>query len=226
MPSRSRPKNAVQLYESFRETCTSDTKLVIIVDSDDPELNLYYSLLNGVGQVVAVEPGRRGMVAALQAGFDNFKSHLGYAVGFMGDDHRPRTVGWDTSYLETLRELGSGFVYGNDLFQFENIPTQVAMTTDIPLKLGYMCPPEFDHLCVDVVWKDWGIAINKLTYLKDVVVEHVHYLPGKSKFDKTYAVANNPAMAAHDSVAYQQYMASGRYEADVNKLKELVNDRD
>jgi hypothetical protein len=183
----------------------------MIVDSDDPTLPIYYTLLNGIGQVVVVEPGRRGMVAALQAGFEVFKGQLGFAVGFMGDDHRPRTVGWDTNYLNTLRELRTGLVYGNDLFQFENIPTQVAMTTDIPEKLGYLCPPEFDHLCVDVVWKDWGQAIERLRYLKDTVVEHVHYLPGKSSFDKTYAV-----------VAYQNYNHSGRFEADVAKLKELV----
>ena len=169
-----------------------------------------------------VEPGRRGMVAALQHGYEAFESHLGYAVGFMGDDHRPRTRGWDTAYLEALRSLGTGFVYGNDLFQREAIATQVAMTSDIPKALGYMCPPSFDHLCVDVVWNDWGNAIQKIVYLDEVVVEHVHYLAGKSAFDKTYAVANNPQMAAHDSAAYRNYHDSGLFDADVEKLRGLL----
>lgn len=162
------------------------------------------------------------MVAALQSGFETYKDHLGYAVGFMGDDHRPRTVGWDQNYLDALHELSTGFVYGNDLFQFERIPTQIAMSSDIPLALGYLCPPEFDHLCVDVVWKDWGDAIDRIIYLKDTVVEHVHYLAGKSSMDKTYAVANNPEMAAHDSQAYRAYIDDGNFQRDVNKLKKLL----
>lgn len=195
---------------------------MIICDNDDPKLSTYYSLLAGYGQVVAVEPGRRGMVAALQSGYESFRNNLGFAVGFMGDDHRPRTRGWDSVYLETLRELGTGFVYGNDLFQRQNIPTQVAMTSDIPATLGYMSPPELDHLCVDVVWKDWGIAIDKLVYLDEVVVEHVHYLAGKSKMDKTYALVNSRQMGDHDSRAYRQYNDSGRFAADVVKLKALL----
>lgn len=223
MPSRGRPKNAVQLYEAFRETCTADTKLVIIVDDNDPTLGVYYTLLHGIGQVLAVAPGRTGMVAALQSGYELYKSELGYAVGFMGDDHRPRTPGWDTNYLQALRDMGTGFVYGNDLFQFEAIPTQVAMSCDIPAALGYMCPPEFDHLCVDVVWKDWGKAIDRIKYLPDTIVEHVHYLAGKSKHDKTYATVNNAIIANHDAAAYQQYRNSRRFKDDVNKLLELMD---
>lgn len=222
VPSRQRPKNAVQLYEAFRETCTADTKLVILVDADDPTLSVYYSLLNGVGQVVAVEPGRTGMVAALQQGYDFFKDHLGFAVGFMGDDHRPRTVGWDSRYLATLRELGTGFVYGDDLFQHEAIATQVAMTSDIPAALGYMCPPGFDHLCVDVVWNDWGRELNKIVYLSDVVVEHVHYLAGKSKHDITYGNVNNATVANHDAAEYRRYHDSGDFSHDLDKLKALL----
>lgn len=222
VPSRMRPKNAVQLYEAFKETCTSDTKLVIVVDSDDPTLSVYYTLLNGIGQVQVAEPSRRGMVGALQCGFDSFKDHLGFAVGFMGDDHRPRTVGWDTLYLEALRELGTGFVYGDDLFQHEAIATQVAMTTDIPNALGYMCPPGFDHLCVDVVWNDWGTAIDKIRYLPDVIIEHVHYLAGKSKQDQTYAEVNSPQMGDHDNAEYRRYHDSGEFQDDVDKLKALL----
>lgn len=195
---------------------------MIIVDSDDPTLSTYYSLLNGVGQVQVVERGNPGMVAALQGGLDAFKPHLGFAVGFLGDDHRPRTTGWDSRYLETLRDLGTGFVYSDDLYQGQAIATQVAMTTDIPKALGYMCPPGFHHLCVDVVWQDWGNAIDKLVYLDDVIIEHMHYLAGKSSFDKGYAVANSPQMANHDNAYYREYHDTGLFDKDVEKLRELL----
>lgn len=197
---------------------------MIICDADDPSLSVYYTLLNGVGQVTVVEPARRGMVGALQAGYDSHKNHLGFAIGFMGDDHRPRTPGWDTAYLETLREMGTGFVYGDDTFQHAAIPTQIAMTSDIPATLGYMCPPEFDHLCVDVVWKDWGDALGRIVYREDVVVEHMHYLNGKAPHDAQYAAVNNAEVAGHDSVAYQEYRGGARFKSDIRKLKKLVKD--
>ncbi len=223
-PSRGRPKNAVKMYEAFRNTCTSDTKLVILVDEDDPTLSMYYKLLTGIGQVNVVKPEKRGMVAALQYGYDNYKSYLGFAVGFMGDDHLPRTVGWDTEYLNTLKELKTGLVYGDDLYQGEAIATQIAMTSDIPDALGYMCPPGFDHLCVDVVWKDWGQAIDKIKYLPGVVVEHMHYLAGKSKKDVGYAAVNNKTVADHDNGYYREYRDNGLFDKDVEKLKKLFVD--
>lgn len=191
------------------------------MDSDDPTLSQYYTLLNGFGQVLVVDPDRRGMVAALQRGWESYRDNVGYAIGFMGDDHRPRTVGWDDLYIKALRKLGSGFVYGNDLFQYEAIPTQIAMTRDIPDTLGYLCPPEFDHLCVDVVWKDWGDAIGKIEYQPDTVVEHMHYLAAKSPFDQGYANVNNATVANHDAAAYQEYK-TGRFGTDVEKLFDLI----
>jgi hypothetical protein len=210
------------MYESFRETCELDTKLVILVDKDDPTLSTYYTLLNGIGQVVVVEPARRGMVSALQHGLDSYKNYLEFAVGFMGDDHRPRTLGWDRKYVDALKAMGTGFVYGNDLFQGEAIPTQVAMTVDVVNTLGYMCPLGFKHLCVDVVWKDWGRAIDRIRYLDDVIVEHMHYLAGKSRHDEGYASVNNSEVANWDSAEYRRYNDSGEFEADVDKLKVLV----
>lgn len=222
VPSHGRPKNAVQLYESFRETCQLDTKLVIVVDEDDLTLPIYWKMLNGFGQVVTVPKGRRGMVDALQAAYVLLQDQLGFSVGFMGDDHRPRTPGWDAAYVASLRELGTGITYGDDLFQHAAMCTQVAMTSDIPKALGYMTPLGFQHLCVDVVWRDWGIALDRLRYLPDVVVEHMHPLAGKSKNDAGYAAVNNHEIANHDNAYYREYHDSERFDRDVEKLKELL----
>jgi len=139
----------------------------------------------------------------------------------MGDDHRARTRGWDNDYLEALETLGTGFVYGNDLFQYEAIPTQVAMTTNIPRALGYMVPPGFQHLCVDVVWKDWGMALNRLTYLPETVVEHMHPLAGKGKDDVNYKEVNSHLVANADIAEYARYNDSGEFGGDVARLKAL-----
>lgn len=163
------------------------------------------------------------MVDALQAAYLQVKESLGFAVGFMGDDHRPKTIGWDSSYVAALEELRTGFVYGDDLLQHDAFPTQVAMTSDIPNALGYMTPLEFQHLCVDLIWRDWGIAIDRLRYLPDVVVEHLHPLSGKVQTDAGYDAVNSSAVANHDSAVYRDYHESGRFDSDVDKLRQLLH---
>lgn len=215
-----RPKSAVRLYESFRETCRADTRLLIVCSENDSHLSRYYNLLNGFGEVLVVPQGRRGMCDALNHAVNQVD--LGFAVSFMGDDHRPRTVGWDEMYLQTLHDLGTGFVYGDDLLQGEAIPTQVGMTSDIPRALGYMVPGEFQHLWVDVVWKDWGAAIGRIVYRPDVIVEHLHPLAGKAQSDSNYNAVNSSAVALHDSQAYATYNDSGRFAADCDRLRALL----
>lgn len=211
----------MEFVDTFVATTTADTKVCVIIDSDDPQYVDYVNLLDGYKvEYYVAPPTNRGMVGALNAGFHdlNEENLLGFSVGFMGDDHRPRTVGWDTHYLEALREMNSGFVYGNDLFQGERMPTQVAMTTDIPKILEWMSPPSLDHLCVDLVWKDLGEGINRIKYLPDVIVEHMHPLAGKARMDKGYAAVNNNEVANHDSEAYRRYV-DHELEIDVNLLR-------
>lgn len=222
VPSYDRPRAARELARTFQDTCTADTKLVFVCNSDDSKLGQYFTMLNGIGRVLEVPSGRRGMCDSLHAAFSHLKDDLGFAVGFMGDDHRPRTIGWDAAYLNVLYNLGTGFVYGNDLLQGELIPTQVAMTSDIPQTLGYMVPREFQHLFVDNVWKDWGRGIGKLVYLDDVVVEHLHPLAGKAKSDKNYRAVNSGPVAHADGASYAAYHSSGRLNDDIARLKLLL----
>ena len=130
-----------------------------------------------------------------------------YAVAFMGDDHRPRTKGWDTDYLDALDDLGTGMVYGDDLFQGEKLPTQIAMTVDIVRAVGWMAPPALRHLYVDSSWLALGKAADCIRYLPDVVVEHVHpaHPDGpKQAWDEGYKRVNSQAMYRRDGFNFER----------------------
>lgn len=222
VPSKGRPNSVKALWVEFERTCTAKTQVVFVLDdmNDAP-----MSIKSRMDFKMMIAPsGRRGMCDALNFAFDQYRAHesLGFAVGFMGDDHRPRTHGWDETYLSALDELGTGFVYGDDLFQGEKIPTQVAMTTDIPLKLGWMTPPEFQHLYVDNYWKALGEGIGRLKYLPYVVVEHMHYLNGKAEKDGNYEAVNNVSVASLDAHAWKQYLRSGKMQKDIDSVRELL----
>jgi Methyltransferase domain len=210
VPSRGRPQAARELIAAFDATCTTNPILIFAVDADDPMVDEYRSTLAPTGMVdVGVNvTSSRSMVEALNVVTSVWAVDAN-ALGFMGDDHRPRTPGWDARYLEALRELGTGIVYGDDLLQGERLPTQCAMTADIVRALGYMAPPALRHMCVDNFWLDLGNSAGCIRYLPDVVVEHLHPLAGKAEVDAGYERVNAPGVIGADVAAYAAFQRDG-----------------
>lgn len=226
VPSRGRPKAVRDLYEAFRDTRqVGDTRLVFAVDRTDTTLARYRTAVTRTRDplvtVVAVDGGR--MVAALnEAAAVVVADPTVEAVGFLGDDHRPRIPGWDASYLGALRELGAGIVYGDDLVQHAFVPTQCAITADVVRAWGYMCPPTLWHMYVDTWWKIVGEAAGKLRYLPDVVVEHLHPIVGTAAQDAGYERVNAKPVYDHDEQAFHALNASGQTLLDADTLRRLA----
>jgi hypothetical protein len=224
IPTRGRPDSVPAILDCWRRTgATAD--LLFAVDDDDPMLAGY----------------REHMVALESAGNFRVDWHTGPRLrlcgtlnqvaadmapryrflAFMGDDHRPRSAGWDERFRICLSG-GPGVVYGNDLLMGEQMPTAVAMTSDIVQTLGYMAPPSLVHLCLDLVWLDWGKGMERITYLGDVVIEHMHPANGKAAMDQGYQECNSSEQATADATAYYAYRDEGGLEADLKKLRQLI----
>lgn len=221
VPSRGRPGALRELAEAFRDTCATETYLAFVVDENDstlPEYRRAAAEIRGLCSIIEA-PAPSSMVKSLNYAAAILAPQFP-AVAFMGDDHRPRTRGWDVHYLFALEELGTGIVYGDDGLQGENLPTQVAMTSDIVRELGWMAPPGLKHLYVDNVWKSLGIAAECLRYLPDVLVEHMHPFAGKAEVDDGYARVNAPEVAEHDKAEYVRWL-NVEASADVAKIRAL-----
>jgi hypothetical protein len=175
------------------------------VDRDDPELAGYQAAMHDtpgtMGTLIIGEPSRIGpilnRVVPEAAKRDD-------CVAFMGDDHRPRTTAWDTRYIKNLRQMGTGVVYGNDLIMGEQIPTQVAMTSNIVKATGKFVPDGMLHLWLDNAWKAIGQATN-LRYLPDVIVEHMHPIAGKAEWDASYEKNNADEVFDADRIRFQEW---------------------
>lgn len=229
VPSRGRPEAAQELADNFAESCTADTSLVFAIDYDDPRLPGYRGVVQVArGRVGEVTFDSRNMVDALNRAAAAVLSpdavEPPFAVGFLGDDHRPRTKGWDKLYLEALRELGTGMVYGDDLLQRQNLPTQIAMTSDIVRALGWMAPPDLVHLGVDNWWLELGRAAGCIRYLPDVVIEHMHPVAGKADWDDGHRRVNHPAMYQRDLATLARLRAL-ELPGAVAKVKALRGER-
>ena len=222
VPTRGRPESIKPIIRAWDQT-EARCYLLFAVDDDDERLADYEAVLAAVQRpgVVGYTVGPRRRLAGTLNEVVRLFSPGFKAVGFMGDDHRPRTPGWDSRFAVCLSG-GVGVVYGNDLLVGAKFPTAVMMTSDIPRTLGYMCPPGLVHLCLDLVWKDWGEGIGRITYLDDVVIEHLHPANGKAKMDAGYEEANSSERVATDSRAYLDYKENGALADDLVKLKGLL----
>lgn len=202
VPTRNRVENALELLDVFYKTSTEESSgLLFVVGTEDPRYDEYFQKIPSEHIMDFPE---RGLVKALNYAAPLYTKEY-EAIGFMGDDHRPRTPGWDSAYLNELRKLGSGYVYGNDLLMGERIPTQVAISSAIIDALGFFGPPGFTHLCVDLTWKDMGEGLHRIKYLDDVIIEHMHPAAGKAKDDSGYQHVNSSMMVKLDEQEYMRW---------------------
>jgi hypothetical protein len=212
VPSRGRPHNIADLVAAWDKTRTSDSHLWVIVDDDDAELDGYHRVAAESARPwwsLTVGPRRRlGPTLNDEA---LIASQFGH-VGFMGDDHRPRTIGWDAKIIATIEALPLAVVYGDDLVQRQNLATAVFMHADVVARLGWMVPPGQIHLYLDDFWMLLGNRLSTLTYLSDVVIEHCHPVAGTAPSDAGYVEVNAPEMYSHDQARFREFSTNGEFD--------------
>lgn len=223
VPSRGRPGNIRELLETWEAT-RQHANLWICVDNDDPHVDEYSKIKLPPWAATWVGPRKR-----LGPTLNDYTATYCEAlhggprqtdiIGFMGDDHRPRTPQWDRIIYETVINRGTGVYYGNDLLQGPALPTAVAMTGDIIGALGYMSPPGLIHLFLDNAWKDIGKA-TRLNYLPNVVIEHMHPVAKKAEWDAGYTEVNANQQYVTDGEAYRAWFAASDWR---DALLDLMN---
>ena len=219
VPSRGRPNNIRRLSEALLDT-NSLVDFYVGVDSDDPKLDEYRRWEECYGFDLVVSKDRKRFGSTLNDIAMDIKDNYLH-IGWMGDDHIPKTWMWDEHYRTKLNELGTGIVYGNDLVMGKSIATQLTMTSNILDELGYAVPPGFIHLYIDNYFMELGKAIDRLVYLPDVIVQHMHPCAGTAKEDQTYKEANSPENWSNDKKRFEQYVTD-ELPADVEKLRRLL----
>lgn len=213
VPSRGRPHNIARLVHAWEETDAAEVAaLVVALDDDDPELGGYLDNVApldapaGVGYIVGERLRLGGTLNALAPVFA--VDRLG--VGFMGDDHVPRSAGWAQGLTAELA-AGAAVVYGNDLIHGGALPTAVLIAGAVVRELGYFVPPGAVHLYLDNYWLELGRRLGRLSYRPDVIIEHLHPIAGKAPTDARYAEVNAPDVYAADEARFRRWLAE---EAD------------
>lgn len=214
VPSRSRPESVGRVVDAWETTgAFTDAVMHWVIDADDPGLSGYVNRLewardrNPGGVEWTVAPFWMSLVPKLNAAAVELACGDVEALGFAGDDHLPRTPGWAARYRDALRELGTGIVYCDDGYQGEGLPTQWVMTVDIVRELQAMVPADVEHLYCDNAVLDLGKAADCLTYLPDVLIEHMNPYARKGTLDAQYQRVNSRRQYTVDGRAYAAWRA-------------------
>ena len=201
----------------MKATCRGDTTLLVGTDTDDPDLGAYQEYAatqdHPLFQLVT-KPDLHGVVAWVNElavpCADGYRF-----TGVLGDDNVPRTEGWDAAIMDAL--AATPFAFGNDLYPRGpgSHPAHIFTRGEVVAALGYLGPPCLRHMFVDNCWLAWGQACG-ITYLHDVVIEHLHFTLGRSPHDATYQGAENAWDG--DKAAWDAYQTDG-LAADIEKIR-------
>jgi len=213
IPSRDRVSNVERAISAIKETAVM-SDIVIGLDDDNESI---YPRIDGAVYEVNERLRMNGTLNLLAIKYvSNYQT-----ITFMGDDHLPRTYGWDAKLYSFIEKRGYGVAYGNDLLAKKDLPTAVMMSSNIISTLGFMSPPEQIHMFLDNFWKAVGERLEAIAYFEDVIIEHMHAYVGKSELDEMYLSVNNPEVGSHDGKKYGEYINT-KFENDVAKLKKAL----
>ena len=217
IPSRERPHKIKSLHEQWFQL-TNDkihTDCHIVLDSDNE--NTYERLPGFIYHIVDTN-GKRGVVIPLNIVANRIVDQYKY-IGFIGDDHIPRTNDWNLKMYNKLEENGKfAMVYGNDLYQQEKLCTHIIMDAEYIKQLKYFSHPLFSHLYCDTLWMYMGKRKNNIHYLPDVIIEHLHFTVQKSAVDNMYRVNNSSSQISSSKKTYEQLINSEQYVRSIDDL--------
>jgi len=212
VPTRGRPENLRSLMQAFKDTLdpAKDAKLITCIDLDDPELENYKKVWieNNGDSLGVLEVGERLRLGGTLNHYAPKYAEKYEVIGFMGDDHRPRTKHWDLWINGYHSENKLAVTYGNDLLQGSRLATAVFLDSRIIKTLGYMIFPGGVHLFLDNFWMSLGQGLGTLRYFNDIIIEHMHPVIGKAVMDDRYVEVNSPAVWSHDEALYLDYMSN------------------
>lgn len=175
-PSRGRPDRFREMVDAINDTAYGHIRVYLATDDDDP----MYPIIPGVRSV----RGPRDSLVGWTNDLAGWAIHDGADVlASFGDDHRPRTMGWDVDVAAAFEAMGSGLVYTADGLQDERLPTAPFWSADIIGRLGWFFPPTLEHLYADNYWLRLANDLGRRTYLPEVLIEHLHPSTGKAPED-------------------------------------------
>lgn len=215
-PSHVRPTEATAVDASFRKTKTTDAELQFLVWENDAFISKYPENTVGCPEQAMTDRCNGYLDAILDYQY----------VGWVADDNRFETAGWDERVIAALQ--GNPIVFCNDRVSPGSKPSHVFMDTRIVKALGWIHHPGLIGTFGDDVWANLGVGpidVSRplfgdvqhgersgglgITYLGDVQVPHY------------YVERDNSVSFRKDIEVYQKWLRHDA-EDDIAKCKRAL----
>ena len=221
VPSRGRPELCLEMVQSFLETKSKDTRMIIYLNDDDPLVRRYAV---PVHPDVIVEIGPKKYIAQV------YNSHcVGAKEDYfanLNDDHLFITPQWDEKLMSLCEEKGNGWGIAcaedhlTDWNQHHN-PSGCVISGKMTQVLGFIAAPGLRHIGIDVIQARVCDAIGCLFRDPNIIIEHRHWLNGMRPMDNNYRWVYSDDEQGHGDRAVRDYMY-GQFNSDIKKLKEAI----
>jgi len=230
-PTRERLENQKRLIESIVKTTSNDKNITLYfgVDDNDPikketiELSSHYSFIKIIeihnnGEFLGL--GKLWNLMAKEASEEIF--------AMIGDDMVFETIGWDEKVLDEfsskkLPKDNIKLVYCNDGWT-----GKLAVNSFIHRKYyeitGIYIREEWKHSYHDNWLHDVFTSLNRLIYLKDVIIRHLHFsIPGaNTPMDKIYQQLNDCSIVSHRDISYNRPDILKKRVDEIELLKSFI----
>lgn len=208
-PTKGRSELCAQMVQSFNKTAKENNILVLGMNFGDPHLTYY----NDIKEHKVVCKANATVTEVVNDIYKMYPNYDFYHI--LNDDVIYHTNGWDTKFIQVIKECGPGIAYGNDLFQGKNLPTFPFISKELVKSIGWLQLPRLNRYFGDMVWRHIGQMTNTLYYLGGVEIEHMHNLADKSDIV--------PDMEVYDAdqLAWASWLPSSHI--DINRIKEALS---
>lgn len=184
-PSRGRAEVAHKCYSDWRSKSKSEFEYILVIDSDDKDLNKYLALFDGLKIVVGES---KNVVEAMNLGATKATGDI--IVGISDDFSCPEN--WDEylySKLDINKEEALLVNDGHDEHLMMTIPI---LTKKLYDRLGYIYYPKFTGIYADNHIAEYCDKLGVLKRNREKVFLHKHWAYGHYTADETNKRHDNP----------------------------------
>lgn len=227
VPTRERMNNRLTLLFSILTTVKDINNISIYygVDDDDPTLPLIQKVAAAIPSLKIINIDNKGEFLGLGKLWNILvQNSTEDIISMIGDDMVFKTQNWDE---EILKEFESGpednikAVHCNDDCHGHKLAVNLFCHRKYAEIMGGFMREEFKINWVDQWLHQVFSAFNRLKYRGDIMIEHRHWVLGKTKRDET---ANRMAVADVNKISDKLwYELKNERVNDVHKLSKYLN---
>lgn len=170
--------NAIDSWEKQSEGLSD---LHVIIDDDNVEV---FEYLNSDSRItsITVQSAENTLMQKINTIALDIASKYAY-MAFSADDIVFETP-WESKFIDYLKSVPHGVVYGNDTVHGERLPTHPCVSSNLVTTLGFFGCPGVAHNFFDNYWHSVGLNTKNMKYFDDVIMRHMHPISGRAVNDE------------------------------------------